>query len=349
MTETMYTLAMITKAGVPAYKVAVGVSSYGRSFGMTSADCTGPECTFTGSSTESTAAQGECTMTGGYISNAEILDFVNANVSVKTWYDKASDSNYLVYNKTSWVAYMTDGVKTSRKSKYAGLNFAGTVDWAVDLTHWGDSDGNPDGGDSCTDTEDGTDCDEGDPQHPWVPCDEDVTGSLDDLSDATMAGWPTNCAAQYTLEAMSNLLSEAHQNFTDLMDDGYDDKFKVYSKSVAASADKQVHDFLLAQGTTTSRASSPSSRCAAASARPTRTATATATTASSPGHATRTTRKGATTTRRTTGTSSRHGPTPPSLVRPTTASAGTGRTTPTSRMCTGPCRTTRRMPSTPTY
>jgi chitinase len=249
LTETMYTLAMITKAGVPTYKVTVGVSSYGRSFGMADASCTGPECTFTGSSTESTAAVGECTLTGGYISNAEILDFVNANVSVTGWYDADTDSNYLVYKETNWVAYMTDDVKTSRKARYQGLNFAGTVDWAVDLAHWSGSDGDPDGtDDSCTGTDDDGECNEGDPLHPWTPCDADISGSLDDLSDDTIAGWPTHCVAQYTLEALSNLLADALQNFTDLMANGYDSKFDVYAKSVAASADTQVHNFLQAQG-----------------------------------------------------------------------------------------------------
>lgn len=35
LTETMLTLAMITKAGVTTYQIAVGISSYGRSFKMT--------------------------------------------------------------------------------------------------------------------------------------------------------------------------------------------------------------------------------------------------------------------------------------------------------------------------
>jgi len=64
---------------VPTYKITVGVSSYGRSFGMTEAGCTGPECTFGGSYSESTAAAGECTQTRGYISNAEIIEMIESN------------------------------------------------------------------------------------------------------------------------------------------------------------------------------------------------------------------------------------------------------------------------------
>lgn len=41
MTETYTALSMITKAGVSSNKIAVGVSSYGRSFQMTDSSCTG--------------------------------------------------------------------------------------------------------------------------------------------------------------------------------------------------------------------------------------------------------------------------------------------------------------------
>jgi chitinase len=241
LTETLYTLAMITKAKVPTNKITVGVSSYGRSFGMTKAGCTGPMCTYGGP--DSTASEGECTQTAGYISNAEILDIVYSNdsaLSVDSWYDTDTDSNYLVYNQTQWVAYMTDDVKTSRINRWKGLNFAGTVDWAVDLAYHTGDDGDPD--DDCSDCEDNQT-----PNHPWTPCDDNI-GSLDELSDDTINGWPVHCRAQYLLQALSGLLTEATANFTDLMKEHYDSKFKVYSKAVSKSALSQVHDFMMDHG-----------------------------------------------------------------------------------------------------
>lgn len=60
-TEVEYSLAMITKAGVPAHQVVMGMPLYGRSFKMTEADCVFPECTYVGP--KSGALPGRCTQT----------------------------------------------------------------------------------------------------------------------------------------------------------------------------------------------------------------------------------------------------------------------------------------------
>lgn len=133
-TETKDALAMITKAGVPSNKVVVGVSSYGRSFKMAKAGCTGPTCQFTGSPRVSNAAKGRCTGTAGYISNAEIDDIILFGKVTKQFTD--AGSNILVYNDTEWVAYMNNSVKADRAKLYASYNFAGTSDWAVDLQQY---------------------------------------------------------------------------------------------------------------------------------------------------------------------------------------------------------------------
>ncbi|KAL4767176.1 hypothetical protein BDW60DRAFT_220740 [Aspergillus nidulans var. acristatus] len=108
MTETKTALAMIIKAGIPLNKVVVGVSSYSRSFKMTSADCTGPDCTYVGSKSDALA---------------------------ETWLDN-SNSNILVYNKTEWVAYMDEDNKADRDAVYAGYNMGGSVNWAIDLAEF---------------------------------------------------------------------------------------------------------------------------------------------------------------------------------------------------------------------
>ncbi|KAL6691579.1 glycoside hydrolase superfamily [Trichoderma pleuroticola] len=98
-TEVMLALSMITKAGVNANKVFVGESSYGRSFRMAKTGCTGPDCTFTGANGQSDAAKGRCTNASGYLSNAEINEIISkSSKSKKTWFDKDTASDYLVYD-----------------------------------------------------------------------------------------------------------------------------------------------------------------------------------------------------------------------------------------------------------
>ncbi|KAH8807609.1 hypothetical protein F5884DRAFT_752191 [Xylogone sp. PMI_703] len=136
LTETEFALSMITKAGVPTNKIAVGVSSYGRSFGITTPGCTGVECFFDGPSSD--ALPGPCTQTPGILADAEIQALISIG-GVQTR-DEPSDSDIVVYANT-WVAYMTPTTKASRTAFYQSLNFAGTADWAIDLES-GDVTGN---------------------------------------------------------------------------------------------------------------------------------------------------------------------------------------------------------------
>ncbi|KAF4462820.1 killer toxin subunits alpha beta [Fusarium albosuccineum] len=132
-TETMDTLIMVTRAGVESHKVAVGVSSYGRSFKMSSSTCRGPQCTYLGGRSDSKAKKGRCTDTAGYISDFEINEIIAKGGAIKKWYDEATDSDYLVYERDEWVAYMSKVTKSRRMRDYMKLNFGGTTDWAIDL------------------------------------------------------------------------------------------------------------------------------------------------------------------------------------------------------------------------
>jgi hypothetical protein len=126
MTETVNSLAMITKAGVPSNKVLVGVTSYGRSFQMANPSCTGPTCLFTGDRQVSNARKGRCTQTAGYISNAEIKE-----IDGRTFMD--GSQSMIMVDGDLWVSYMDDKLKASRTNTYKGLNMGGTIDWAIDL------------------------------------------------------------------------------------------------------------------------------------------------------------------------------------------------------------------------
>ena len=71
---------------------------------MAKAGCTGPMCTWLGSSADSPAKKGRCTDTAGYISNAEIMEMIDSYdadqgmTPVKVWHDASSNSDMMVYD-----------------------------------------------------------------------------------------------------------------------------------------------------------------------------------------------------------------------------------------------------------
>ncbi|OKL56103.1 hypothetical protein UA08_08663 [Talaromyces atroroseus] len=135
ITETLNSLSMITKAGVPSNMVVVGVTSYGRSFKMTTPGCYTDMCTYTGP--DSGATPGPCTDTAGYLGNGEIADIIAQNSSGMIQFVDESYSNILVYDEDQWVSYMDDENKEQRGELYSVLAMGGWVDWAIDLQNNG--------------------------------------------------------------------------------------------------------------------------------------------------------------------------------------------------------------------
>nr|QDJ94334.1 chitinase chiC1 [Cordyceps cicadae] len=133
LTETRNALSMITKAGVPNNKIFVGEASYGRSFHMAQDGCWGPMCDFTGTRQSSDAAPGRCTNTSGYVSYAELAEIIRRDGgNARTFHDGDSNSDVLLY-RGDYISYMTPTTKNTRREDWRGLNFAGSIDWAVDL------------------------------------------------------------------------------------------------------------------------------------------------------------------------------------------------------------------------
>ncbi|KAK6515917.1 hypothetical protein TWF281_004509 [Arthrobotrys megalospora] len=217
-TETLNALSMITKAGIPSNKVIVGVSSYGRSFKMTKAGCTGPMCTFTGPA--SGAMPGRCTKTSGYISNAEIDEILRTNPGAKKTYDAGSSSDIVVWNSTQWVAYMDDKNKAARTNTYKSTwNMGGISDWAVDLQKFVSRP-------PTTTTPKPTST----PTPTLAPCDK-TYNTLEDVNN-DKANIPNHCMNIYLLRAQAKSLGQAITDFETIVANGYNAKFAAYVKYI---------------------------------------------------------------------------------------------------------------------
>ncbi|RDW76305.1 Peptidoglycan-binding Lysin subgroup [Aspergillus mulundensis] len=238
LTETTYTLSMITKAGVPSNKIFVGESSYGRSFHMAEEGCTGPMCGFTGDRLNSDAQKGSCTDTAGYISNAEIDQILTLEDNVKSWHDGASNSDIMVWDDLEWVAYMSETTKSTRRDHWKGLNFAGTIDWAVDLQAFTDDDYlGPLGDEGVIEPM---------PSKTLADCDQTFS-SIEEIED-NIGDIPEECISEYLLVALQKQLDDTLSRYDALMEDGYDKSFDVYAGAVVDSGEKQVRNFTMNTG-----------------------------------------------------------------------------------------------------
>ncbi|KAH8894676.1 glycoside hydrolase, partial [Thozetella sp. PMI_491] len=247
-TEQEYALSMITKAGVESNKIFVGESSYGRSFHMAENSCVGPTCLFTGDRDNSDAAPGPCTNVAGYISNAEIEEIISYGWGQQVFEDGDSASNILVYNDTQWVAYMSEDVKTTRRNQWQGYNFAGTIDWAIDLQEYTDDDGffSNDDWDWYWEYPDEPPGIVGTPESQ-IQCDNSRSyATLDDIDNDSSIS--LDCRARYVLEVLANNLTVAMAHYDDLIKNKYDGKFNTYADAVVKSASKSVKNFMLGHG-----------------------------------------------------------------------------------------------------
>jgi hypothetical protein len=94
-------------------------------------ECWGQLCDFTGSRTQPDANPARCTNTGGYLAGAEIDELTDTR-AVRMFHDGDSNMDVILY-QGDCVSYMTPTTKETRRADWRRLNFAGSVDWAVDL------------------------------------------------------------------------------------------------------------------------------------------------------------------------------------------------------------------------
>ncbi|KAF0325693.1 chitinase [Colletotrichum asianum] len=243
ITETTNSLVMLTKAGVSADKIIVGVTSYGRSFRMADKSCTGRNCLFTGSRTVSDAEPGICTDTGGYISNAEldqIFTFAEEGepgYEAKRWHDGPTNSDIMTYGTqgngmTDWVAYMSDTTKSTRSDWIKGLNFGGTTDWAIDLLNFLGAPEGQEGG-FTVDGGENLECN----SETWPTNLDDLEKNIDNV--------PPHCRSMALLNVLIRDLEKVIAEYRDVASSSdYDDRFWWYADWVKDSIDERLEEFL---------------------------------------------------------------------------------------------------------
>ncbi len=238
----MYSLAMVTKAGVPANKIMVGVSSYGRSFKMAKPGCKGPMCTFLGERNQSPAMKGECTGEGGYLADAEIRATKNAGEwwgegsGYESYYDKDSDSDIVIYNGDEWVAFMDHEIKRRRTEEYRNLGFLGTTDWAIDLQKDFNADSLYSG-----------DKDQINDVVVDLPSRECVLGKnykdLQALADDASENKDPWCLAAKTVGMLSGMMDNAFDGYDEAAH-GYDGLFPTYEKYMLDTLNSRLEEWL---------------------------------------------------------------------------------------------------------
>lgn len=225
-TETVNSLSMITKAGVPNSKIVAGIASYGRSFGMADPACFGPGCKFTGP--ESTAMPGRCTQTPGYIANAEIQEWLDSDKDIFTYFDHISRST-ISYANGTWIAYTDKNERNSRITEWwDNKTVLGTSLWAIDLN------------DFVAELPDGTVV----PPSKPVNCDQKFN-SLDDVEAASDSIEP-ECMNTYLIQALNANLTSSLTKYHDVLKTDYDKKFGWYQDAVRQQFPKSLDAFLKA-------------------------------------------------------------------------------------------------------
>lgn len=125
---------------------------------------------------------------------------------------------------------MSETTKGTRRQLWEGKNFAGTIDWAVDLQEFNDED----------------DMDWWFPDPPIksvVGCD----GDYKDL-DSIPKDAPAQCKNLYILQAMKHTLEDSLKEYNDLLSGGYDKKFETYADAVVKGGNEAIEKFMFTKG-----------------------------------------------------------------------------------------------------
>ncbi|KAH8432872.1 uncharacterized protein LDX57_010504 [Aspergillus melleus] len=131
---------------------------------------------------------------------------------------------------------MSETTKNTRRSHWRGLNFAGTIDWAVDLQSFTDDDFQGPTGDAV--------------KEPKAPPRPECKGTYNSIEaiQASLGSIPEECVPQYILEILHHNLTSALSRYDQLIAGTYNESFTIYAQAVVDSSGKQVDNFMQKHG-----------------------------------------------------------------------------------------------------
>lgn len=128
---------MITKVEMTNNRIFLEEENYTRFFHMAEDGCWDSMCEFTGSRTDSDTEPGRRTKTASYLTCAKRRGTISSSDSNVMFYDEDSNTDFFLY-KDDYMSYMTPNTGIAA-GPTGSLNFAGTIDWAVDLQEFTDT------------------------------------------------------------------------------------------------------------------------------------------------------------------------------------------------------------------
>ncbi|KAL4877577.1 hypothetical protein BJY04DRAFT_230539 [Aspergillus karnatakaensis] len=133
LTEISAGLDLLWRNGIEPSKVLLGLGFYGRSFTLADTSCSTPGCEFaTDNDSSGGARPGECTRTGGILSDYEIARIID-DYSVDIQYDEAAGVNWMTWGGDQWVSF-DDGRTLRQKAQFANSKcLGGLFSWALDM------------------------------------------------------------------------------------------------------------------------------------------------------------------------------------------------------------------------
>lgn len=125
-TEIQQSLILLDKAKVKMWKLAGGVSTYGRTFKASSTSCTSSGCSYSGAGNSRSS-----TNTKGILADFEINAISKSSAKVKRWTDSTSNCDFMVYDTNSVVAWNKQSQRDTLKAFYKQYALGGTVTWSA--------------------------------------------------------------------------------------------------------------------------------------------------------------------------------------------------------------------------